>query len=396
MSIAVARQRLRGVAPRAIDVAVAVAVAVAMTLIIAVAQEDGSRPPNAPAYLLGLTLAALLLARRRHPLLVLAGSVGALCVYYSLNYPAFSPAVPLAVASYSAAVAGRLLPAAVIDGVLVTFGAGWQNVGEGASLLSVLGTQTLADVGLLAAVLLLGEAVRNRRAWAEEVRRRQQRAAEDRDREAARRVEQERLRIARELHDVMAHTIAAMNVQAAVACDTIDPVPDQTRVALQTIRAQGREAMAELRATVGLLRGDAGDAPRSPAPGLAGLGGLVRTAAAAGVDVDLAIIGAARPLPAAIDLTAYRILQESLTNVVRHAGACATRVEIRYEADEITLEINDDGRGNANGAAAHDGGYGLMGMRERATAVGGTLQTGPANGNGFRVHARLPTRTSSP
>jgi signal transduction histidine kinase len=273
---------------------------------------------------------------------------------------------------------------------VVISGASWQTLGEDASLLSVLGTQTLADAGLLATVLLLGEAVRNRRAWAQEVRRRLERAEEDREREAARRVAEERLRIARELHDVMAHTVATLNVQAGVAADVIDDAPEQAKASLRTIREQSREAMAELRATVGLLRGGAIDAPRAPAPGLAGLDALVQMATGAGVEVDVSVAGAVRPLPAAIDLTAYRILQESLTNVVQHAHATAASVLVRYDADAIVLQVEDDGHGPAhagNGAS----GFGLVGMRERAAALGGILDAGPRPGGGFRVHAQLPT-----
>jgi signal transduction histidine kinase len=390
-------QRWRhSVSPAALDAGVAAVVAVAITLTIGVAtEEDATRSPDALAYLLGLTVAALLLARRQWPMGVLIGSIGVLFVYYSLQYPAFSPAVPLAAAAYFAAAAGHIRPAATILGGVVVFGVGWQTLGEDKSLASVVGTGTLADIALLAAVLLLGEAVRNRRAWAEEVRLRLRRAEEDRERDAARRVEEERLRIARELHDVLAHTVAGLNVQAGVAGDVIDDDPEQAKSALRMIREQSRAAMAELKATVGLLRAGATDAPRSPAPGLAELEALVQTAAGAGVEIEVSVAGGARPLPAAIDLTAYRILQESLTNVVRHAHASTARVLVRYDPDALVVQVDDDGRGaaqTANGA----GRYGLIGMRERAAAVGGTLETGQRPGGGFRVHAELPTGGDRP
>jgi len=374
-----------------VDAAVAAAVALALVLTISVAtEEDATRSPDALAYLLGLTVAGLLLARRRWPMGVLVASVGALFVYYGLGYPAFSPAVPLAAASYFAAFAGHIRSAAALLAGVVIFGVGWQTLGENASLASVIGTGTLADAALLAAVLLLGEAVRTRRAWAEEVRRRLQRAEQDREREAARRVAEERLRIARELHDVLAHTVAGLNVQAGAAADAVDDAPEQAKTSLHAIRQHSRAAMAELKATVGLLRGDASDAPRTPAPGLAQLDALLQTVTDAGVQVDVSVAGTARPLPGAIDLTAYRILQESLTNVVRHAHASAARVLIRYDLDEIVVEVDDNGPGPAaagNGA----GGYGLVGMHERAAAVGGALEAGPRPGGGFRVHAELPT-----
>jgi signal transduction histidine kinase len=357
---------------RLIDAALIVTVAAAMTLTITVADEpEATRSPDALAYVIGLGVAPLLALRRRWPMGVLLGSVGLLWVYFSLGYPAFSPAVPLAVATYSAAVAGQARPAAVLIVGLLAVSVLWQTVGEHTSLASVVGLGTLADGALLAAVLLLGEAVRNRRAWASEV--------------AERRVEEERLRIARELHDVMAHTIAAVNVQAGVAADALDDDPELARASLEAIRRGGREAMAELKATVGVLRADDG-APRAPAPGLAGLDGLLETARGAGIRVELTTAGSARPLPGAIDLTAYRIVQESLTNVVRHARATTASVLVRYEPDAIEVRVEDDGRESPNGA-----GHGLAGMRERAAAVGGTVEAGPARGGGFRVSARLPT-----
>jgi signal transduction histidine kinase len=384
--------RLRGLSPRAVDVALASAVAAAMALTIGIAEEDDpTRSPDALAYLLGLTVAALLLLRRRWPLGVLIATVGVLSVYFGLDYPAFSPALPLAVPAYSAAAAGRGLWAAVILAAFVVLGGTVARLDEGDSLADVLRTSLITDWALLAAVLLLGEAVRNRRAWAEEVRRRLLRAEEDQEREAERRVQQERLRIAREMHDVLAHTIAAINVQAGVGADVIDDSPAKARASLRDIRRQSRDAMAELRATVGVLREGATDVPLAPAPGLAELDGLVQTAARAGLRVDVSIAGTARQLPGAVDLAAYRIVQEALTNVVRHAHASTAKVSVGYDPAAVVLEVQDNGSGDANGAtAAHDG-HGLIGMRERAAAVGGTLQAGAAPGGGFRVHARLPT-----
>jgi signal transduction histidine kinase len=374
---------LEGVSSKLADALVVAAVAAGMTLTISVATEEATREPDAFAYLLGLAVAALLLARRQWPMGVLIGSTGLLWIYYSLDYPAFAPAVPLAAATYFAAVAGHARAAAVLVVGVLLAGLGWQTLGEDASLASVLGINTLADASLLAAVLLLGETVRSRRAWAEEVRARL-------EREAERRVEDERLRIARELHDVMAHTIAGLNVQAGVAADVLDDDPDQARASLRAIREGSREAMAELRATVGLLRGGDEDAPRDPAPGLGELDGLARTVGAAGLDVEVEVAGAARPLPGAVELTAYRIVQESLTNVVRHARASTASVSVRYEPDAVVLRIEDDGRGSGNGAAGH----GIAGMRERVAALGGTLEAGPAPRGGFRVSARLPDRAA--
>jgi signal transduction histidine kinase len=367
-----------GMNTRATDLALVTTVAAAMTLTISVAQEEGAeRSPDGLAYALGLAVAALLLARRRWPLGVLVATLGLLMAYYSSGFPAFSPAIALAAAAYWAAVAGRLLAAAPLLGGFMAFAVGYQTAVEGESLASVLGTHVLTESALIAAVLLLGEAVRHRRAWAAEVRARLRREGE-------RRAQEERLRIARELHDVMAHTVAAIGVQASMAAEVLHDAPGQADAALRAIRAQSREAMTELRAAVGVLRDEA---PNSPAPGLRDLDALVGTARAAGVAVELSVDGAERALPGAIDLTAYRIVQELLTNVVRHAGAGVARVALRYAPDEVALEIADDGCG---GNGAPPDGHGLVGMRERAAAVGGTLAAGPAPGGGFRVSARLP------
>lgn len=381
----------RDLSPAARDVSVAALVAVAMTLTIGAATEDdATRSPDALAYLMGVAVAALALAGRRWPMGVLVGSIGVLFVYYGLGYPAFSPAVPLAAATYFAAVAGHIRAAATILAGVVLVSVGWQTLGEDSSLASVVGAGTLADVALLAAVLLLGEAVRNRRAWAEEVRLRLQRAEADRERDAERRVAEERLRIARELHDVLAHTVSGLNVQAGVAADVIDDEPEQAKVALRTIREQSRAAIVEVNATVGLLRGAATDPPFAPAPRLSELDALLQMARGAGITVEVAVAGEERPLPGAIDLTAYRILQESLTNVVRHARATSARVLVRYEDDAVAVQVDDDGQGSsadANGS----GRYGIVGMRERTAAIGGRLDAGPRPEGGFRVRALLPT-----
>ena len=383
------QQRLRALSPGTVDACLALAVAAAMVLTIGIAEEPGAgRSPDVLAYLLGISVAALLLLRRRWPLGVLIASIGVLSVYFGLDYDAFSAAVPLAAAAYSAAVAGKALPAAAALGAFVVIAGSVARLDEGDSLAEVLREGLITDAALLAAVLLLGEAVRNRRAWAEEVRARLRRAEQDREREAERRVQEERLRIAREMHDVLAHTIAAINVQAAVAGDVIDDAPDRARASLQDIRRQSRDAIAELKATVGVLREGGAAAPRAPAPGLAELDGLVETAAGAGLQVEVSVGGPARPLPGTVDLAAYRIVQESLTNVVRHAHASAATVRVRYDRQAVVLEVEDNGSGATNGARD---GHGLIGMRERATAVGGTLQVGTAPGGGYLVRATLPT-----
>jgi signal transduction histidine kinase len=373
------------------DAALAVAVVIVNVVAIRVATEPGSRPLDPLAYALAVSYGVLLLARRRWPLGVLLASTAILFVYYSIGYPGVSPAFPLAVALYTATVAGYFRWGLLITAFYMSAGVLVVGVREGTPTEEVFAT-FLPQASLLVTLLLLGEAVRSRRAWLAEVRERLARAAAEREREAASRVEQERLRIARELHDVMAHTISVIAVQAGVASDVLADAPDAARRALGTIRAASREAMAELKATVGVLRGvDGQPAPLAPTPGLSQLDSLLEAAHHAGLQVEAVVAGEPRPLPAAVDLTAYRIVQESLTNVARHAGASSAIVAVRYERNSVVIEVCDDGRGATAVAAAGQGGHGLAGMAERAAAVGGRLETGPQSAGGFRVWSSLPT-----
>ena len=374
----------------AIDVVAAVAVALAICVAIAAGTE--AEHADAPAYALGIAIAAPLLVRRRYPLAVLVVSIALVIAYHALDYPEIRSAAPLAVALYTAARAGRVRAVVFLIAAFALGGLGWLTLVEGESLASVLGTQRLVELLLVATLLLLAETVRTRRALTAEVAERLRRTEAEREREAERRVELERLWIARELHDVLAHTIAVIGVQAGVAAEALADAPDQARAALRTIREKSREATAEIRAAVGVLREPGHDAPRAPVPGLAQLGEVVDVAAATDLRVDVSVSGEARPLPAAVDSTAYRIVQESLTNVLRHAGAREVRVSIQYEPDAVVVEIVDDGRGPANGAGSATDGHGLTGMRERAAALGGRLEAGPTSGgSGFRVRSRLPT-----
>ncbi|AQU71239.1 sensor histidine kinase [Streptomyces niveus] len=237
-----------------------------------------------------------------------------------------------------------------------------------------------------------GDAVRSRRAFIDAIRERAERAERTREEEARRRVAEERLRIARDLHDVVAHHIALVNVQAGVASHVMDKRPDQAKEALAHVREASRSALNELRATVGLLR-QSGDpaAPTEPAPGLALLDELVGTFRHAGLPVDVARGDPDSRLPAAVDLAAYRIIQEALTNVRKHAGPGA-KAEVSVVRVGPTVEVTVLDNGTGTGEPADGSGHGLLGMRERVTALGGTLTAGPRYGGGFRTQAILPVK----
>jgi signal transduction histidine kinase len=205
-----------------------------------------------------------------------------------------------------------------------------------------------------------------------------------------RRQSDERLRVARDLHDVIGHNISLINVQASMGLDLMDTQPEQARAALSAIKSASKAALEELRTMLTTLRQD--DAPRSPAPGLDRLPELIELTRAAGLPVEVETAGKAPPLPAAVQLAAYRIIQESLTNVARHAGPARVTVRVTYGDAGICVEVDDDGKAPANRIATIESGSGITGMRERAAALGGELSAGFRQAGGFRVSARLPIR----
>ncbi|MFI1066953.1 sensor histidine kinase [Streptomyces spororaveus] len=257
-----------------------------------------------------------------------------------------------------------------------------------------IGPYDLMSTGLIAflslgAVCMTGLRFRERR----------EHAAERRTRQVAEAVTAERLRIARELHDMVAHSIGVIAIQAGVGSRVIDTQPDEARAALRAIEATSRETLSGLRRTLVALRraqpdGPEGQAPLGPAPGLAELDGLVATTADAGVRVDVRWEGESRRLPPETDLSAYRIVQEALTNVVRHADTGHCRVTIGYGEQELTVEVVDDGRGTPDGIGST--GFGLTGMRERVSLLHGRFSVGPRAGGGFRVEAALPLPLAAP
>ncbi|MEV4948388.1 sensor histidine kinase [Streptomyces sp. NPDC053755] len=350
----------------------------------------GDRTPDTTSVLLMLLAAAALVLRRREPLGVLVFT-GAVTLVELIGDDNPAPvAMAAVVALYT--VAARtdrpttwrvgLATMGVLTGAAMLFGpTPWyaqENLG------------VFAWTGMAAAA---GDAVRSRRAFVDAIRERAERAERTREEEARRRVAEERLRIARDLHDVVAHHIALVNVQAGVAAHVMDKRPDQAKEALAHVREASRSALNELRATVGLLR-QSGDpeAPTEPAPGLAVLDELLDTFRHAGLPVEVARTDDGAALPSAVDLAAYRIIQEALTNVRKHAGPAA-RAEVSVVRVGRTVEITvlDNGTPQPAAAATDTGGHGLLGMRERVTALGGTLTAAPRYGGGFRVQAILPT-----
>lgn len=321
-----------------------------------------------------------LLVRRRFPGGVLLFAFATTLAYALAGYPRGPVFLALIAAFVNAVMRGRraLAWSTLIVGYASLLGLG-SLLGSG----SPPSPAALVGVGSWMLVLATTtEVVRARRQQGLE-------RARAREEEARRRSGEERLRIAQELHDVLAHNISLINVQAGVALHLVDERPEQAQIALRAIKQASKEALDELRSVLDVLR-HADDKPlRAPVSGLDQLDALVARTAAAGLPVRVATEGTVRPLPAAVDLAAFRTVQEALTNVVRHAGPTAATVRIAYGERDLAVQVDDDGRGSPSPRPV-GGGNGIVGMRERAAALGGQLAAGPRRGGGFRVRARFP------
>ncbi len=318
--------------------------------------------------------------RSRHPRGVFLFVFAVTAVYLAVGFPQGPVYLSLIIAFFRAVLSGDRL---TTRGAVV---AGWALFLWLPPAVGTARTPSLLAAAALAAWLLVllvaAEALRGRRVRELEARR-------QRELQARRRADEERLRIARELHDVLAHSISLINVQSGVALHLLDTHPEQARTALSSINEASADALREVRSVLGVLRGDGERAPRAPTAGLASLDELVARAGATGMKVSVQIDGERRALPASVDLAAFRIVQESLTNAVRHAGANSVGIRLAYGPDVLTVQIDDDGSGPPLEVGS-DGGNGIPGMRERAVALGGELEAGPGPGGGFRVSARLP------
>ena len=359
--------------------------------------------PHTPdaALLFVFAASAVLAWRRRYPRLVLCASTAAVVAYtlpgYENGVALLLPGValgtlaadrsmtPLRSAGWAVAVTAVLMAATAADNPLGSTGGGFFLI-----------------PAILAVALFAGIALASRRAYVDSERAQLARqAAQD----AQRGIDEERLRIARELHDVVAHTMATITVQASAATALLRDRPEQAAESLRAIRSASKDGLRELRAILNVLRAASGDAdgsadPTEPAAGLARLDALAERVRAAGLPVTVTVTGQARDLSAVTDLSAFRIIQEALTNVIRHAGPATAAVRVDYAADTLTVEVTDTGRGLPSSAAeaafaqflaaGTGAGHGLRGMRERAAAAGGTIETGPLADRGFRVAARFP------
>ena len=342
--------------------------------------QHAYRQVDVGAYALAVAAAGALVWRRRYPVQVMGVVFAATLVYFALGYPGGPIWLPLIIAYFTAAVRGHRLAAAI------TAAAGFAVFPWLDYLLRNARPPSAIFLGALAAWLLLVLGA------AEIVRGRRERAAETariREEEQLRQASEERLRIARELHDAIGHHLSLINVQSGVALHLGEELPEQARSSFSAIRQASKEALSELRSVLSVLRQEDEPAPRSPTSTIARLDDLVSQAAAAGLAVRTEIDGPPRPLPFSVDAAAYRIVQEALTNVTRHAGPATAMVRVCYAEQHLAVQVDDDGTGPPPGPPAGNG-RGIIGMRERAAALGGELQAGARPSGGFRVQARLP------
>ncbi|MGX5209703.1 sensor histidine kinase [Streptomyces violaceus] len=377
-------------APHALrnDSVLAVVVGV-LAVALALFVDDGRRP-DALGWALLLVSHVPLVWRRRRPVLVLLAVVACVFPYHFLGYAHTAGTQAAYVALYTVAVTGRALRTVLVGigvitlsvGVMLTFSAH-----------ETLGLQKAS--GWVVAVLFLGVDVRFYRRYVTSIVERAERAERTREEEARRRVAEERLRIARDLHDLLAHTITLIGVQTSVAAHVLSADPERldretVAKALDDIAETCRSARGELRTTLEVLREHGPPEARGPLPGLDGLPDLAQAARLAGARVEQAV--RIRQAPPAVGAAAYRIVQEALTNAVRHAGPdVSVRVELEERQGALHLSVSDDGTGPAPGGTP---GFGLVGMRERARSVNGTLDAGPRPGGGFEVAAVLPLTTT--
>jgi signal transduction histidine kinase len=319
-----------------------------------------------------------LAVRRYRPLAVFAVTLGALVALNSSGVETFAPGIAVAVYTLAAHCERRTALRAGLVGLALYVPAS----------LYASGSSVVPSVVFLTAAWILGDNLRTRRAYLRELEEKTERLEREREENERRAAAEEQARIARELHDVIAHNVSVMVVQAAGGREVFETNPARAHEALASIEATGREALTELRRLLGVARAqEGGSASLAPQPGLERLGTLVEQVRAAGLIVDVRVEGEQRELPAGVDLSAYRVVQEALTNTLRHAFAQRASVVVRYGERELDVEVLDDGAGPPR--TSRDG-RGLVGMQERVGLFGGELRIGARPEGGFRVWARFP------
>jgi len=380
--------------PHLMDLALAAGIYL-LTVLALVAGPPFGDAVTAPAwaYLVAAVTCGALVFRRTHPwpVLVVTATGYLMVQFFSSDVPPLILAVVTALATMTLAGQRRWAILAAVVIMVTALALGWISHSQ-----DWAHPRPVAIAALCALAIALADATRNRRAYVAAIEERARRAEASREQDALRRVADERLRIARDLHDVLAHHIAVINVQAGVAGHLLEQRPDQARVALDHVRSAARSVLAEMQAVLTVLRepGDGVD-PAEPVPGLGNLEVLLDRFRSLGLSVELVVRGVPAPVPPAVDLVGYRVVQEALTNVRKHAGRAQAEVRVEYQSAAVVIVVTNSGDGTGTrravaGVTEHSG-FGLIGMRERVNSVGGDLRTGPTADGGFVVRATLPS-----
>lgn len=372
------------------DVLLALFVTVIQVLsaMIAVPVEPASTPVSGIGYVLLVVSGVAVIARRQRPVTVFAVTGVASLIYFAFDFPDRMSYLGLFVALYTLAAHGDGQRSLRIAGAgIMVLAVGWLIAGADVEPVSAIGWVFFRIGGAVIATML-GESARSRQVMAADAQERADLAERSRDEEARARVDAERLRIAREVHDTVAHAIAVINVQSGVTAHVLDKRPEQAREALRTIEQTSSRALQEMRAIFGVLRD--GD-EREPSPGLDRIAELTAKAREAGLDIAVEQSEPVPALPSAVTSAAYRIVQESVTNVIRHVGPTRVTVTLESVDDALHIRVTDDGRRTPAPRRGHTTqGRGIVGMRERCRLLGGDLEAKPRSGGGFEVTASLP------
>jgi signal transduction histidine kinase len=350
------------------------------------------RDPDVVAVVLVLAGTLPLAWRRRRTMAALVTVAIAWVGYIALGYAEGGSAVPVLVALYTVAAHCPRRPSLLAAGLTA--------VGVLVALLTTRGDVTpdafVGNFVIFATAWILGDNLHHRRVYVTGLETRAERLEREREEQAHRAVTAERTRIARELHDVVAHSVSVMVVQAGAARRVLRAEPAKAEEALASVEQVGRQSLNELRRLLGVLRRDDDRSfGRTPQPSIEALGDLLNSTRKAGLPVHFTVEGTPRPVPPGVDLSAYRIVQEALTNALKHAGPATAAVHLRYDADDLHVVVTDDGRGSGAIANGDGDGKGLVGMKERVTMCGGELTAGHLPEGGFAIRARLPLQPAS-
>lgn len=367
-----------------LDALLGVAVTLGISLIIAT--EQGAQP-DPLAYLFAVGFGALMLARRRFPRIMIILTVLGIFAYYTLDFPQIGVAVPVVAALFAVADAGLTLWAVLAGIVVFTVSMSFRLLGD-EPVARLIGYETVSNLALIVMAIALGVSTRIHRVGKEQRATIERLSADRAEAEAELRIRADRERLSRDLHDTVGHTMSVISLQAGVAGEAIGTDDQVATAAVERIRQASSQSLAEVRSMVRLLRSDDASTLRS----LSRLEELFAPVRGAGITIDTELDFDPTQLSAAVDAIGFRVVQESLTNIVRHSGADRAQVHGRLVEDALELIITDDGIGPTDQTP----GQGLIGMRERVRSLGGTVTTGAADGGGFRVLARIPTSGGEP